>query len=134
MIWDAPHVNLLLAWLWILAGFGSGALLGLRFARENWLGGYASHRRRLYRLGHVSLFALGALNLMFFLTMRALPDAHGALLTWASVLLVAGAVTMPLCCLVLAHNPNTQPQTLFMVPVGSLLIGGGLTFWMVVPS
>ena len=36
------HVNLVMAWTWILLGFLSGSVLGLFFARENWLGGFAS--------------------------------------------------------------------------------------------
>jgi hypothetical protein len=134
MIWEAPTINLFVAWIWILAGFGSGALLGLRFAREQWLGGYASLRRRMYRLGHISFFGLGFLNLMFFLTVKAVPGFEGPMLTLASWLLVLGALTMPACCLALAHHPNAKPQNLFSVPVGSLLVGGGLTVWMLVTS
>ncbi len=43
------QLNLLLAWIGILLGFISGSLLGLRFLREDWLGGYGSFKRRLYR-------------------------------------------------------------------------------------
>src|SRR6185436_1938733 len=59
-----------LAWLWILPGFLSGMVLGMFFHREDWLGGYASLRRRMYRLGHISFFGLGAVNLFFWLTMK----------------------------------------------------------------
>jgi hypothetical protein len=48
--------NLLAAWVGILMGFLSGLALGLCFHRENWLGGYGSFKRRLYRLAHISLF------------------------------------------------------------------------------
>src|SRR6478752_5122133 len=60
--------NLVLAWLWIMMGFGSGFWLGLNFHQEHWLGGYASHKRRLYRLGHISFFGLALMNLMFYFT------------------------------------------------------------------
>ena len=48
-------------------------VLGLFFHRENWLGGYASLKRRMYRLGHISFFGLGAVNLLFWLTVKSLP-------------------------------------------------------------
>ena len=52
------QLNLVLGWLWIALGFASGAVLGLWFHKEQWLGGYASWMRRLYRLGHISFFGL----------------------------------------------------------------------------
>jgi len=57
-----PQPNLIAAWLGIPLGFGSGLVLGLFFQRENWLGGYSSPKRRLYRLAHISFFGLGALE------------------------------------------------------------------------
>src|SRR2546421_2773802 len=112
-----PEINLLIAWLWLSLGFLSGLLLGLFFHRENWLGGYASLRRRLYRLAHISFFGLGFVNLCFYLTIRtlALSPASVAAASWA---LVLGALTMPVCCLLAAHFPRTRP--LFTVPVASL--------------
>ena len=64
------NLNLLIAWLWILLGFGSGMIQGLFFHDEHWLGGYASFRRRMYRLAHISFFGLGAVNLLFCLTVQ----------------------------------------------------------------
>ena len=121
------QVNLLLAWLWILLGFASGLVLGLFFHRENWLGGYGSHKRRLYRLAHISLFGLGAVNLLFYLTAKSLPGAD--LLVPASWSFVAGAVSMPICCLLMAHFP--QMRLLFAVPVSCLIAGGVLTLMLV---
>ena len=46
MLTSPLSYNVALAWLWVLLGFISGMLLGLNFHRENWLGGYASQRRR----------------------------------------------------------------------------------------
>jgi predicted MFS family arabinose efflux permease len=121
--------NLAIAWLWILLGFLSGALLGLGFHRENWLGGYASHQRRLYRLGHISFFGLALMNLMFYFTARDFP--RGSLLAEiAGWTFIIGAVTMPLCCLIMAHQPKAR--LLFAIPVSSLLAAGALTFWEVV--
>lgn len=117
------QINLLAAWAGMLLGFLSGMVLGLFFHRENWLGGYGSFKRRMYRLAHISLFGLGAVNLFFYFTARALPA--GTVLSLASSAFVAGAITMPACCLLMAHFPNTR--SLFALPVLSLVAGGGLT-------
>ena len=117
------QINLLAAWVGILLGFLSGLALGLGFHRENWLGGYGSFTRRLYRLAHISLFGLAAVNLFFYFTARALPA--GTLLSLASSAFIAGAITMPICCLIMAHFPNTR--SLFALPVVSLVAGGVLT-------
>jgi hypothetical protein len=121
-----PHfiqLNLILAWLWILLGFISGLALGLFFHDERWLGGYASFKRRLYRLGHVSFFGLGAVNLFFYLTARNLPG--GTVSSVASSLFVFGTITMPLCCVLMAHFAKTR--LMFAVPVLSVIAGGILT-------
>lgn len=118
------QLNLILAWLWILLGFISGMVLGLFFHREEWLGGYASHRRRLYRLGHISFFGLGAVNLLFWLTLRNLAGLSPcvSIASWAFAI---GAITMPLCCAIMAHRPRLY--LIFTVPVVSLLVAGGAT-------
>ncbi len=121
---QTPQLNLVLAWIWVALGFGSGLLLGLFFHRDDWLGGYASLKRRLYRLGHISFFGLGVLNLCFYLTVRDLP-ATGSAVAVAAWAFVVGAVAMPLCCVAAAHAPRLRP--LFAVPVLSLLLGGVIT-------
>jgi len=123
------HLNLFIAWLWILSGFVSGMVLGLFFHQENWLGGYASFQRRLYRLAHISCFGLGAVNLLFWLTAKTLPTAS-PLLAVASWAFVVGAITMPLCCVVVAHFPKAH--LFFAVPVLSLIAGGVLTLAVIV--
>ncbi len=115
--------NLVLGWLWVLLGFITGMVLGLFFQGETWLGGYTSLRRRMYRLGHISFFGLGAVNLLFWLTVKAL-SASSEMLTAASWLFVAGAVTMPVCCVLMAHFPKLH--LIFSVPVVSLIAGGVL--------
>ena len=81
------QINLLLAWLLILLGFVSGMVLGLFFHRENWLGGYASFKRRMYRLGHISFFGLGAVNLLFYFTAKSFSatDPLVAIASWTFV-------------------------------------------------
>jgi hypothetical protein len=117
------RLNLLLGWLWVLAGFASGLALGLFFHQEKWLGGYSSFKRRLYRLAHISFFGLGAVNLLFFVTAREAPVSNWLVpASWAMVL---GALTMPVCCVLMAHVPRAR--LLFAIPVSSLLLGGGLT-------
>src|SRR5438876_8882863 len=124
-----PQRNLLLAWLGVLLGFISGLYLGLNFQREEWLGGYASFKRRLYRLGHISFFGLAILNLMFYLTVQSCdPASVGvAIAGWAFII---GAIFMPACCLIMAHQPRLR--VLFLVPVLSLIMGALLTFWEVI--
>jgi hypothetical protein len=126
-----PQLNLIVAWLWILLGFVSGLVLGLFFHRENWLGGYASFKRRMYRLGHISFFGLGAVNLLFWLSVKNLPAA-GPLAEFASGAFIVGAITMPLCCGLMAHFP--QARHLFAIPVLSLIAGAVLTLTVLVNS
>ena len=118
--------NEALGWACIATGMAVGALFGLRFQQPDWLGGYDSHRRRLLRLGHVALIALGVLNILF---VQGLPRMAlgGAWLTAASVGLAVGALTMPACCAIAAAGRRSP--FLFTVPVTSLLLGTGLTAW-----
>jgi hypothetical protein len=121
--------NLILAWLWILLGFASGMVLGLFFHGENWLGGYASLKRRMYRLGHISFFGLGAVNLLFCLTVQIFTWS-GPLIHFASQAFIVGAIAMPVCCGIMAHFPRAR--LIFAVPVISLILGGGLMLFLVV--
>ncbi|HEY4984374.1 MAG TPA: hypothetical protein VIJ24_04875 [Verrucomicrobiae bacterium] len=123
------HLNLVIAWLWILLGFVSGMVLGLFFHRENWLGGYASFKRRLYRLAHISFFGLGVVNLLFCLTVQNFSLA-GPLVHFASLAFITGAIAMPVCCVVMAHFPKAH--MIFAVPVVSLIAGGILTLMEVI--
>ena len=120
---ELAQINLFLAWLWILLGFVSGMILGLFFRGEQWLGGYASFKRRMYRLGHISFFGLGALNLLFFLTVQhfSLLGQGVAVASWAFFM---GAVAMPVCCGIMANFPKAH--LIFVVPVVSLIFGGSL--------
>src|ERR1035437_3820287 len=121
--------NLILAWLWLLLGFVSGMVLGLFFRGENWLGGYASFKRRIYRLRHISFFGLGAVNLLFCLTVQNF-SLTGARIHCASLAFIVGAVAMPVCCVVMAHFPKAH--LVFSVPVVSLIAGGILTLMEVI--
>jgi hypothetical protein len=120
---EAAQLNLLFAWLWIFLGFVSGMILGIFFRGENWLGGYASFKRRMYRLGHISFFGLGAVNLLFWLTLQKIPvlEPLAGVVSWAFII---GGLTMPVCCAVMAHF--REAHLLFSVPVLSLILGGVL--------
>ena len=107
-------------WLCISLGFVSGTLLGLRFHRDDWLGGYASLSRRMLRLGHISLVALGMLNVLLARSIEnaALDDGRRALVSWG---LMIGAVAMPAVCGLTAWRAGFR--RLFFIPVTSLLVG-----------
>ena len=124
MTTQLPHFNLVAAWVGILLGFISGLYLGLNFHRENWLGGYGSFKRRLYRLGHISFFGLAAVNFMFYVSVERL-SPQSPLLGPAGWAFIMGAVSMPVCCLIMAHFP--KGHALFAIPVISLLLGGAFT-------
>lgn len=125
------NINLSFAWIWILLGFVTGMMLGLFFHDENWLGGYASFKRRMYRLAHISFFGLGAVNLLFWLTMQKILPTE-LLAGIASWMFIIGAITMPVCCVVMAHVPKVH--MIFAVPVLCLIAGGALTLILVCTS
>lgn len=112
-------------WWLILAGILSGAVIGLGFHRESFLGGYASLRRRLVRLGHIALVALGILNILFSLSPLPSLDFRAELL--ASQALVFGSLTMPLVCFLSAWR--AEFRAFFFVPVLSLGLAMILTIY-----
>ncbi len=114
------HVNLCLGWIWITAGFVSGAIIGMFFYDRDWLGGYDSWRRRMVRLGHISFLGTGLLNLAFVFTL-ALREGQPPL-PIASWLFVLGALTMPLVCFLSAWRDGLRH--LFPIPVASLILAG----------
>ena len=122
------QLNLALGWLWILLGFASGFVLGLFFQRDDWMGGYGSLARRLYRLAHIAFFGTGFVNLAFWLTASRL-GLGGTVLAVASWAFAVGAITMPLCCVLMAQSRKFR--LLFGVPVFSLMAGGAATLWEV---
>lgn len=108
--------NILAAWVGFALGSVSGAIPGLFFYRFQWLGGYTSWPRRLIRLGHISFFGIGFLNLGLGLTNRALNLDTPA----ASILMIVGAVFMPAICYLSAFKPGFRH--LFFIPAGSILL------------
>lgn len=116
-------MNEIFGWAWVVLGFLSGTLLGLRFHQEDWLGGYGSFRRRMVRLGHISFLGLGFLNILFAHTAGRMA-LDSPWLSLASGSLVIGGLTMPICCGLMAWRQSFQP--LFVIPVVSLSAGAML--------
>ncbi len=124
------NLNLLAAWIGILLGLVSGIVPGLLFQNKDWMGGYASWRRRLTRLGHISFFGIGALNLGFYLTMQNTQAA--SCLCIASFLFVVGAATMPTICYLSAWKKFFRH--FFFIPVTSLIVATLLTLSIIWPK
>ena len=112
--------NLFVGWIGMLGGVVSGALIGLFFHNDTWMGGYGSYRRRLTRLGHISFFGLGFLNLLFALSADKL-NLAAPYLPIASTALVVGAMAMPVCCFLSAWRKPFRH--LFPIPVTAVLVG-----------
>jgi hypothetical protein len=107
-------------WIGMFAGVISGAIIGLFFHQEGWLGGYSSFRRRITRLGHISFWGLGFINVMFALSVRAV-ELPIMSMRVASLGFMLGLVTMPLCCFLTAWRKSFR--FLFPVPVICVLLG-----------
>jgi hypothetical protein len=112
-------VNIYAAWIGILLGCLIGAVEGLFFHKEDWLGGYTSWERRILRLGHISFFGLGLINLAFVLTAQAL-EIEEEVYT-PSILFIIGIVGMPLLCYLSAIK--SAFRHLFFIPTLSTIIG-----------
>jgi hypothetical protein len=116
-------------WTLVLLAFLSGAVLGLGWHRDDFLGGYASFRRRVVRLGHIAFAALGMLNIIFSIV--ALPPPGTTAARVAATCLLAGGITMPLTCFMVGWRPAWRhafalPVTLLVVAVVSILLGAHL--------
>lgn len=127
---DATIANLYAAWIGFLLGCVAGAVPGLFFHGEAWLGGYFSWPRRMVRLAHVAFFGIGFLNLAFALTAQALGRHSGLRATGA--LLILGAVAMPLVCYLSAWRPGWR--RLFFIPALSVTMGIALFLWRILSA
>jgi hypothetical protein len=114
-------LNLFAAWIGILLGLVSGAILGMFFHQEDWLGGYGSWPRRMLRLGHISFFGLGLINLLYTLTFRTMGMVAPKP---ASILLIVGAIAMPAVCFLSAVRESFR--RLFFIPVVSIIAATGI--------
>jgi len=110
-------MNWYFGWASILGAFATGAILGVFFYREDFLGGYDSFRRRILRLGHISQAALGMLNVLFAVSTNRSDqsfDGRVAAIAW-----VVGATAMPAVCFLTAWRVDFR--RLFFIPVVALV-------------
>ena len=138
--------NLIAGWVMVLLGFIVGAIFVIFAPKEDWLGGYTSSRRRLLRLGHIALIALGTLNIIVWLVLKTTHPSVGGLhdtlkiplrsasqnLTAATNslcglpalmagLFLLGGVLMPITCFLSAMD--FKWQYLFSLPAVFLIAG-----------
>jgi len=122
-------MNWYFGWALILTAFLTGAILGLFFYREDFLGGYASFRRRILRLGHIALAALGMINILYGLSPAAAQSAPEARI--ASLGFIIGGVAMPAVCFLTSWRVGFR--YLFFVPVIALVVAVIGTLWIGIP-
>lgn len=118
----AHEPNFVGGWCLVLVSFALGAIIGLGFHRDDFLGGYTSFRRRLLRLGHIALAALGIVNIVFGLS--PVPAVAGGTSAWPGWCLLGGGVAMPAVCFLTAWKPAARH--LFFIPVTLLVLAAVL--------
>lgn len=123
------EINLYAAWIGFVLGALSGAGMGLFFHDERFMGGYGSWQRRMARLGHISFFGVGLLNIAFAATAYALQIETGLLIP--SILLLIAAIGMPLTCFL--SVPWKPMRHLFVVPVSALTLASVIFLWRILP-
>ena len=112
-------INMTAGWISILLGVLMGAGMGIFFQREDWLGGYGSWPRRMIRLGHVSFFGIGLLNIAFAATVKYLGWSRPAEI--CSQMLMVACALMPATCFAAAIDRRWRHG--FIVPVMCVLAG-----------
>lgn len=115
--------SLITGWAGFLGGVVSGAMMGLLFHRENWLGGYGSFTRRMLRLGHISFFGIGLINLFYALSLEPLGVPLGPARV-GSISLLLALVMMPTTCFLTAWKKPFRH--LFFIPVLAAASGIGV--------
>ena len=119
--------NIVAAWIGFLMGCIAGAVPGLLFYEKEWLGGYASWPRRMIRLAHIAFFGIALLNIAFAFTIRTFGLDRDAKIP--SLLLIAGAVTMPLICYLSAWKPVFRH--VFFIPAVCVILAVWLVLWRI---
>lgn len=116
-------MNWSFGWGMILTAFVSGAFLGLFFHRDDFLGGYGSFRRRLVRLGHIALAALGMINILYALSpvaAKATVAPSASQVDVASFGFLLGGLGMPAVCFLSSWRSGFR--YLFPIPVALLIV------------
>src|SRR5438105_14598015 len=98
--------------------FVTGAAIGLFFHRADFLGGYGAFRRRILRLGHIALAALGMLNVIYAIS--PWPVAGPATATGASIGFTDGGIALPAVWFLPAWRAGVRPP--FVYPAVALVI------------
>jgi hypothetical protein len=112
------EINLYAAWLGMMLGALTGAVQGLFFHKDEWMGGYGSWRRRMTRLGHIAFFGIAFVNIGFASTVHTL-EINSESVYWASILLIVAQIGMPVICYLSAF---IKPfRNLFFIPVLSVV-------------
>jgi hypothetical protein len=101
-----------------------GLWMGIKFQDEDWLGGYGAMPRRMVRLAHIALAALGIINIEFGRSVGELALSP-TLIRGASLAFIVAAVSMPACCLMIARKFSRFE--IFALPVTSLAVALLLT-------
>ena len=109
-------INWYFGWGSILSAFITGAIIGLFFHKEDFLGGYSSFRRRILRLGHIAQAALGMMNVVAGNSQIAADVEYSTIAVWG---LVVGGISMPTVCFLSAWK--AEFRHLFFIPVVSLM-------------
>lgn len=112
-------------WTLLLASFVAGAIIGLFSHRDDFLGGYHAYGRRMVRLGHIALAALGIVNVVYAISPWPVPHLREAQV--ASALFIAGGILMPAVCFLSAWRKPFRH--LFALPV--LLLLGAVVLTLV---
>lgn len=120
------EINLYAAWIGMLLGGIMGAIQGLFFHQEEWLGGYGSWIRRMVRLGHISFFGIAFINIAFAVTVNVLGIEQEVSIS--SILFIIGAVGMPLICYLSAFKKEFRH--LFFIPALSIIGGIVSLLWI----
>ena len=111
-------LNWKVGWILVLSAFVTGASIGLFFHKEEFWGGYDSFRRRIVRLGHIALAALGMMNVIFSFSPWPLEGTAAAnLASWG---FVVGGISMPAVCFLAGWRKPFRH--LFFIPVTALII------------
>lgn len=118
-------MSIAIGWCLISVGFLTGGVFGLLAQSENWLGGYGSRTRRLVRLGHIALIALGALNVVWPLTTTAL-EASSITPVITNCFVVGGLTMGPVCFLTAMC---WSCRVAFVIPSTALIVGALLACW-----
>ena len=111
-------LNWTFGWCLVLSAFITGAGIGLFFHREDFWGGYNSFRRRIVRLGHIALAALGMMNVLYGLSPWPAESIWQA--SAASLCFIIGGLSMPAVCFL--SGWKKMFRHLFFIPVTALIL------------